>query len=120
MAKHCLSDLLRSVSILAGGTAFAQAIGVVMLPIITRIYTPNEFSVLAVYTSILAIVAGVACLRLDIAIPLPKSDADAANLLSVSLVICTILSVFTGVAAFLFADQVIFLLSSQICVHTFG
>jgi O-antigen/teichoic acid export membrane protein len=103
-------SFLRSVSILAGGTALAQGLGVMMLPVITRLYTPENFSVLAVYTSVLAIAAGVACLRLDIAIPLPKSDADAANLLSVSLLICTCLSIFAGVTTFLFADQVVFLL----------
>lgn len=76
------ASFARSVGVLAGGTAAAQAIGILVLPVVTRLYTPADFTVLAFYSSILGIVAGVACLRLDIAIPLTKSDGDAANLLS--------------------------------------
>ena len=66
------ASFARSVGVLAGGTAVAQGIGVLALPLITRLYTPEDFSVLAVYSSILGIVAGVACLRLDVASQCPR------------------------------------------------
>lgn len=81
--KH--NGFIRSVSILVGGTAVGQALMMLALPLLTRLYTPADFSVLAVYTSLLGIIAVPACLRLDIAIPLPKHDTDAANILVLAL-----------------------------------
>ena len=66
------ASFARSVGVLAGGTAAAQAIVVLVQPVITHLYTPEDFSVLAVYSSILGIVAGVACLRLDVASQCPR------------------------------------------------
>lgn len=76
---------VRSVGVLMGGTVFAQAITVLALPLLTRLYQPQDFSILAVYAAILAIISVVACLRLELAIPMPESDKDAANLLALSL-----------------------------------
>lgn len=79
------NGFIRSISVLVGGTAFAQLITVVSLPLLTRLYQPEDFSLLAVYTAALGIIAVVSCIRLDIAIPLPENDQDAASLLVLSL-----------------------------------
>ena len=79
------NTFVRSISVLVGGTAFAQAILVLILPILTRLYTPNDFSVLAVYAGLLGVISVVACLRFDIAIPLPERDEDGANLMALAL-----------------------------------
>jgi len=79
------SDFVRSAGALVGGTAVAQALTVLALPILTRLYSPEQFSLLAVYVATLTIVQVVACLRLEIAIPLPEHDVDAANLLALGL-----------------------------------
>jgi O-antigen/teichoic acid export membrane protein len=76
---------VRSVGVLAGGTAFAQALMLLVLPVLTRLYTPRDFSVFAVYASMLGIISVAACLRLEIAIPMPERDEDAANLLALAL-----------------------------------
>ena len=101
------ASFARSVGVLAGGTAAAQAIGVLVLPVITRLYTPEDFSVLAVYSAILGIAAGVACLRLDIAIPLPERDEDAANLLAVALLSCTVVALLSALMVWWFPDQIV-------------
>lgn len=101
------ASFARSVGVLAGGTAVAQAIGVLVLPVITRLYTPADFSVLAVYASILGIVAGVACLRLDIAIPLPERDEDAANLLAVALLCSAAMAFLAALCVWYFPEQIV-------------
>lgn len=100
-------SFVRDVSVLAGGTALAQAIGLLVLPVVTRLYTPADFSVLAVYSSILSIVSGVACLRLDIAIALPSRDEDAVNLLAVALLFCTIVAGIVAVAVGAWAEPIV-------------
>ena len=101
------ASFVRSVGVLAGGTAAAQAIGVLALPVITRLYTPADFSVLAIYASILGIVAGVACLRLDIAIPLPERDEDAANLLAVALLCSTAMALLAALSVWWFPEHIV-------------
>lgn len=79
------SAFVRSVAVLAGGTALSQMIMLTVLPILTRIYTPEDFSILAVYAAALNICSVAACLRFEIAIPIPNADEDAVSLLVLSL-----------------------------------
>jgi O-antigen/teichoic acid export membrane protein len=97
---------VRSVGTLAGGTAFAQALGVLLLPVLTRIYSPNDFSVLAVYVSSLSILSVAACLRLEIAIPLPERDEDAANLLGLAMLSAASVAILVGVVLALLRDEI--------------
>lgn len=104
------ASFARSVGVLAGGTAFAQAIAVLALPLLTRLYTPEDFSVLAVYAALLGIISVVACLRLEIAIPMPKDDGPAINLLLLGLVFSTAVAALTSLALLLFAGPIAALL----------
>lgn len=97
---------VHSVGTLAGGTAFAQAIGILALPIVTRLYTPAEFSVLAVYASLLAIFSVAACLRLEIAIPMPERDEDAASLFALALCSSAVIAALLGVVFLLFPQWI--------------
>ncbi|GGY10146.1 polysaccharide biosynthesis protein [Litchfieldella qijiaojingensis] len=79
------SRFVRNVGILTGGTVFAQGLAALALPILTRMYTPADFSLLAVYMSLLSLFTVISCLRFNIAIPLPEDDGDAINLVALSL-----------------------------------
>ncbi len=80
---------------LVGGTAGAQLIGIAAAPILTRLYSPEDFGVLAVFAGLLAIVLVVSSLRYELAIPLPESEQTAANILvlCLALVICTTVAI---------------------------
>jgi O-antigen/teichoic acid export membrane protein len=81
---------------LVGGTITAQAIGVLLSPVLTRLYAPEAFGTMALFTSITGIIGVVACLRYELAIMLPKTDEEATSLLAVSLlsvVAVTLLSI---------------------------
>lgn len=86
----------RSVSILAGGTAAGQAIIVAASPILTRLYSPEDFGVLAVFASLLAILGVIASLRYDLAIPLPETDEEAVNITLLSLAIVMLIALLTA------------------------
>jgi O-antigen/teichoic acid export membrane protein len=72
----------RNVAVLASGAALGQAITVLVSPILTRLYSPEDFGFFGVYASMLGIVTVVASLRYEYAIPLPEDDATAANILA--------------------------------------
>lgn len=75
---------MRHISVIAGGTVIAQFIGVVTMPILSRIYLPEDFGIMAAFLSVTAILSEATGLRYPLAIPLPKHDryADALVVLS--------------------------------------
>lgn len=100
----------RNVSVLVGGTAFAQALMLLALPVLTRLYSPDDFAVLAVYASFLAVLTSVACLRLEIAIPMPSRDAEAVNLVILALLSALALTVIVFLCMLLFSAELASLL----------
>lgn len=95
----------RNVGVLTGGTAFAQGLALLALPLLTRLYSPEDFSLLAVYVAIIGIVTVISCLRYNIAIPLPEDDADGMALLAVALVASIVVSVLLALPVLLAPAQ---------------
>jgi O-antigen/teichoic acid export membrane protein len=76
----------RSVSILVGGTAAAQAIAVAASPVLTRLYRPSDFGVLQVFISLTGFVMVMAAGRYEFALLLPEDEQSAFDLLGVAIV----------------------------------
>jgi O-antigen/teichoic acid export membrane protein len=96
----------RSVSILAGGTAAGQGIVVLASPLLTRLYSPDDFGLLAVYASFLGIIGVVASLRYQLAIPLPEKDEEAAHVVVLSLLVVLGMSLLTALVVLFFAQSI--------------
>lgn len=96
---------MRNVSILTGGTGAGQIITVVTLPIITRLYSPEDFSLLAVYMALVAVFSVVGCLRYNIAIPLPEDDGQGMNVLVISLLAATGISLALAIPVLVAPDK---------------
>lgn len=107
LSRVVSSGSVRNVSVLVGGTVFAQALTVLILPFLTRLYSPADFAVLAVYSSILGIFSAIACLRLEIAIPIPEDDEEAANLLFLALSINSTTAVLIGSVISVYSDSLV-------------
>jgi O-antigen/teichoic acid export membrane protein len=90
------SRTLRSLGVLVGGTATAHSITALVMPVSTRLYSPEDFSAAAVFAGIVAILSVAACLRLDLAIALPDSDEEAADLLVLSVLCALGAAAITG------------------------
>ncbi|MGM0767021.1 MAG: lipopolysaccharide biosynthesis protein [Pseudomonadota bacterium] len=91
------SVFARGVSVLVGGTASAQALMVLAAPLLTRLYTPEDFGILAVFTALLTFLTVVASGRYELAIPLPEKDQDAANITLLALLIVFASTIITAV-----------------------
>jgi lipopolysaccharide exporter len=94
-------EFLRSVLTLASGTAVAQVLVALAVPVLARLYTPAEYGVLAVYSSTLTVLVVLASFRYELAIPLPKEGSAAASLLALTLGI--LLATSLAVAALVWA-----------------
>ncbi len=102
----------RSVSVLAGGTAAGQLIVVAASPILTRLYSPEDFGLLAVYAAILGMLGVIASLRYQLAIPLPNNDKEAASIAVLSLLVVAFMTLLTSVVVWLFGVQLVNLLGA--------
>jgi O-antigen/teichoic acid export membrane protein len=74
------------------GTAAAQAIPIVISPILTRLYTPSDFAVLSVFLSVLNTLAIIITGRYELAIVLPRSSQAALSLVKIAFLISALLS----------------------------
>ena len=88
------------------GTTIAQAIPIAISPILTRIYTPEDFGVFALYMSIASMISVIATGRYELAILLPKKDSDAVNIVVLSIVIAFCVSFASLAIVFVFNNQI--------------
>ncbi len=79
-------SFIKNVLTLMTGTVFAQALTLIITPVLTRIYTPDDFGLFGVYISIIGICAILCCGRFDMAIVLPEEKEEASNLVLASLI----------------------------------
>ena len=80
---------------LVTGTTVSLIITLLASPIITRLYGPAAFGLVALFTSITGILGVIVCLRYELAIVLPKSDEEAANLFGLCMLLVVVVSVAT-------------------------
>lgn len=92
-ASARFENVFRSVATLAAGSGFARLIVLAVTPVVTRIYTPEEFGALAVFTALTAILLPLLTFCYPLALPLPSQDRSAANLAVLSLSLALSLSI---------------------------
>ncbi len=80
------------------GAAIAQAIPFLISPVLSRLYTPEEFGAFAFYMSIVGAFAIIATLRYEMAVIMPKEDTDAVNIAGLAFLIDIFLSLFLLIA----------------------
>jgi O-antigen/teichoic acid export membrane protein len=77
------------VTALAGGTVAAQAVALLITPILTRLYSAAAFGNQQLYLSLLMFVSTAAALRYEFAIFLPEDDETAAHVtIGALLMVC--------------------------------
>lgn len=97
----------KNVLVLMTGTSIAQAIPIAISPILTRLYSPDEFGLFALYMSIVTLLAVVATGRYEMAVILPRKDTDGANIVILSLLISLFVSILALVIIFSFKEHLI-------------
>lgn len=100
------NGFVKNVVALSGGTIIGQAVVVIASPIITRLYSPADLGILAVYSSMLGMITVISSLRYETAIPLPRKDEDAANIVGLGLFIVIIISLLTGAIGILLGTPI--------------
>ena len=107
------SDFFKNVLTLASGTSFAQAIPILIAPILTRLFSPEDFGLFGIYFSLVGIISIIATARYELAIVLPKSEDDSLNLAGLSMIFSFILTILLFAIVLIFNTQICELLNSD-------
>lgn len=106
-------NVFRGMFTLALGSGIGRAIGVLSIPILTRIYTPDDYGVLSVFTALVFMLVPVLTLRYVIAVPLPKQEGTAMNLMVLSAVLMLASVLFFTLVLLFFAEPLLSLISME-------
>ena len=74
------------------GASVAQGLVIISAPLLTRLYSPEAFGILALFLSISSIFAVVSSARYEMAIMLPGENHEAANIMVLATIIVCLLS----------------------------
>lgn len=86
--KLIKNTYLKSIGIILTGGAAAQLIALLSLPILSRLYTPENFGLYASYIALISILTIIATLRFDFAIQIAKSNKEI-DILKTIIIIST-------------------------------
>lgn len=107
------SEFSKNVLTLMTGTAFAQALPILISPILTRLYSDEDFGLFSLYSSIVIGVLTIGSLRYNMAIVLPKEDTEAKQLVTLSRKIVLLVSIITTILLIYFSSVIVELINAK-------
>lgn len=92
---------------MALGSGAAKAIGLLIVPLLTRIYSPEDYGILSVFTALIFVLIPFLTFRYVMALPLPRQDGVAMNLLVLSGIIMLVVTALITLALGLFGEMLL-------------
>ncbi len=105
--------LFKNILKLISGEGIGRAVGFLMTPVITRLYTPTDFGMFAVFASVCALCYPFCTLRYTLVIPLHTNEKIGINSLAACILILLINTFILGIAFVLFHSPILSLFSSE-------
>lgn len=121
ISKFNSNKLLASFSILISGTILAQVIGILLSPIITRLYTPEQMGIYTIITTAISLFGPIVCLKYDMGIIVSSSEEEEYALIKLSLIISVFSSFIFSIVYVIFcvrSENVLFILFVSISICT--
>ena len=107
------SEFFRNVVTLMSGTTVGQAISLAVYLILSRIYTPADFGVFALFMSILSITNITATAKYELAVMMPREDHAGLNLTGLSALISICVSLFLFLLVWLLNQPITRMLGNE-------
>ena len=107
------SEFTKNVLTLMTGTTIAQAIPIAISPILTRLYSPEDFGLFAIFIGLTSILSIIATGRYELAIMLPKKDINAMHIAVLSILISSIISFLLIIIFIVFNEKISSLLGNK-------
>jgi O-antigen/teichoic acid export membrane protein len=99
------NEFLKNMMTLLSGSAIAQLIPFLLLPILQKwFYSPSQFGELALYTSVSMLLAQVAGFKYEFAIVKADTEKEASNILSGTFIIILVFTLVSAISFNLLPD----------------
>ena len=107
-----MSSFITNVLKLVSGSVTSQILSILLVPLITRIYSPDDFGISQLFISISGILVIFSTFSYQFAIMLPKEDEDSVNVVSLCVVLVTIVSYTNSIIVILLPNEIEYLLNA--------
>lgn len=107
------NTLFKNILKLISGEGIGRIIGFMAAPFITRLYTPLDFGILAVFASLCALCYPFCTLRYTLAIPLHPNENIGINSFAACLLILVINTLIISITLLFFHSRILSLFSSE-------
>ena len=98
------TEFSKNVLNVVGGTAVSQLITIALSPVLSRLYSPDDFGVYSIFITLAATTAVISTFRYEFAIMLPKEEDEAVNVVALSFFI-NLLYTFLTLLVFLIGGK---------------
>lgn len=73
-------SILKNVALLGGAKGISQGLVLLASPLLTRLFSPEDFGIFAVFGVLLGFIGSFSCMKYEHALPLARDEAEAANI----------------------------------------
>jgi lipopolysaccharide exporter len=101
------SAFAKDTAVLGLGTIGAQVVAIAAMPVLSRLYSPVEFGLLAIFIAVSSIVATAVTLRFETAVLLPKGDTESDYIVMLSLTLAVLLAGSLSLFTVLISEKVL-------------
>ena len=103
---------------LVSGSVASQILGILLVPLVTRIYSPDDMGVFQLFVAVSGILVIFSTFSYQFAIMLPKTEEDSANIFILSSILVTFISLLIAVAVIIFPEDIEYII--EYIFHTPG
>ncbi len=104
LKRYRESEFIRNIFTLVSASSLAQAIAIGIYPLLTRIYSPSEHGLFALYMSIISVTSIVSTGKYELAVMIPREEKEGAALSILSFRILLIFSILLIIPVFFFNE----------------
>ncbi len=94
----------KNIGILLGGAGLSQVVLIAASPVITRLYSPEDFGYFEVFYSVVSVLTAVACLQYDVSIYTAKDQKEGINAWASTFLVVIFVCVLIAACITIFKD----------------
>lgn len=108
------SEYTKNILTLITGTGVAQLIPIAVSPILTRLYSPEDFGLIALYLSLVSIITVLCTCRYEMALMLPKKDSEVNGVVKLITIMVVCSSLFFLFLFLFFSEKIALFLGNEL------
>lgn len=105
------NNFFSQILIVASGNVLARAIGIISLPLITRLYTSDQFGIFTTFLSYFTVLSSITTLRYFVPVTIAKSEREAGYLIKLCFSIAGVFFVISFLIFSFLGSEISFLIN---------